>query len=340
MKISTSAANRAQIVSFTGDPRQIIAGQSATLTWRTLNADVVNISGIGNVAASSSMSVSPTTTTTYTLTARNSVNQDTQSVTIVVASSPAQVLVFGCTATPASISAGQSSTLAWTSMNANNVVITPGVGAVDKTGTVQVKPSQTTTYTVTARAGSSMSSCNVTVTVAATPVIASFTAAPATITAGQSSTLTWSVQNADSVSISSIGTVLASGTKSVSPTVTTTYTLTATNKAGSTTRTATVTVSGGTTGPTIVFATGDIIYTTSRDVQLDASGSFSPSGNNPLSFYWTVRGDDRAVDYQRTSSTPHVYLRQDPGNYIFDLTVTDSKGNSSTKTLTVRLIGL
>jgi hypothetical protein len=87
----------------------------------------------------------------------------------------------------------------------------------------------------------------------------------------------------------------------------------------------------------IVFPS-DIIYTTVRDLHLDASGSFSPSGNNPLQFYWTVR-NDKAVIYQRTSSTPAVYLPVSAGNYIFDLTVTDSKGNSTTKTLTVRLIG-
>jgi len=173
---------------------------------------------------------------------------------------------------------------------------------------------------------------------AAVPVVASFTATPTSIDAGQSSTLQWSVTNADSVSITSLGTVSNSGTRSVSPTTTTTYTLTATNAAGSVTRTATVEVRGG-TGPTIVFPS-DFIYTTSRDLRLDASGSFSSAGNNPLSFYWTVRGTDRAVIYQRTSATPNVFLRLAPGNYIFDLTVTDSKGNSSTKTLTVRLIGI
>jgi len=179
--------------------------------------------------------------------------------------------------------------------------------------------------------------CNIVVTVGpALPVIASFTATPASISAGQSSTLQWSVTNADSVSISSIGTVAASGSRSVTPAATTVYTLTATNASGSATRTATVTVTGS-TGPTIVFPS-DILYTTVRDVKLDASGSFSPTGNNPLSFYWTVRGTDRAVIYGPTSATPSVYLRQAAGNYIFDVTATDSKGNSTTKTLTVRLI--
>ena len=76
-------------------------------------------------------------------------------------------------------------------------------------------------------------------------MIASFTATPASINAGQSSTLQWSVQNADYGEHQLlIGTVPASGTRSVSPTATTVYTLTATNTAGSTTRTATVTVGG------------------------------------------------------------------------------------------------
>ena len=339
VKISTAAANRAQIVSFTAAPNQIMVGQPSTLTWKTLNADTVNIVGLGNQPASGSITVSPRQTTTYILTARNSVNEDTLSVTVVVLTTPNQVQLTGCTATPSSITAGQSSTLSWTSVNADNVVITPGIGAVNKTGTVSVKPAQTTTYTVRALGAGGNATCNITVTVnAGVPVIASFTATPASITAGQSSALQWSVTNATSVSISSLGTVSASGTQNVSPTATTVYTLTATNATGSVTRTATVTVAGATGGPTIVFPS-DFIYTTVRDVKLDASGSFSPAGNNPLTFYWTVRGD-KATIANRTSSTPSVFLNGNAGNFIFDVTVTDSKGNSSTKTLTVRLIGL
>ncbi|HSP68027.1 MAG TPA: OmpA family protein [Bryobacteraceae bacterium] len=339
VRISTRAADRAQILFFLADPKQIIAGQRVTLSWRTLNADSVNISGIGNVATSGTLSVSPTATTTYVLTARNSVNQETSSVAVSVIGLPTEVFVFGCTATPATIRPGQSSILAWSTLNADSVSIQPGIGPVDKTGTRSVTPAATTTYTVTATGGGRTSMCSITVTVsAAVPVIASFTATPATIDAGQSSTLQWSVTNADTVNITSLGTVAASGSRSVSPAATTSYILTATNSAGSVTRTATVEVRAG-TGPVIVFPS-DFIYTTSRDLQLDASGSFSPAGNTPLKFYWTSRGVDRAVIYERTSPTPHVFLRLAPGNYTFDVTATDSKGNSSTKTLTVRLIGI
>lgn len=70
-----------------------------------------------------------------------------------------------------------------------------------------------------------------------------FSATPASILPGQSSTLTWSVQNSTSVSISpTVGNVAASGSTSVSPTATTTYTLTASGPGGTITATATVQV--------------------------------------------------------------------------------------------------
>ena len=75
------------------------------------------------------------------------------------------------------------------------------------------------------------------------PTISSFSASPSTIEKGQSSTLSWSITNADTASIDQgIGSIAASATLSVSPTSTTTYTLTAGNKDGDTTSTVTVTV--------------------------------------------------------------------------------------------------
>ena len=71
-----------------------------------------------------------------------------------------------------------------------------------------------------------------------------FIANPTTIDAGQASTLSWSVLNADTVTITpNIGNVNPSnGTVSVNPTATTTYTLTARNANGSDTSTASVVV--------------------------------------------------------------------------------------------------
>ncbi len=72
----------------------------------------------------------------------------------------------------------------------------------------------------------------------------SFTATPATILSGTSSTLAWTTSNAiTSVSIDNgVGVVAEDGSVSVSPTVTTTYTITATGPGGVDTSTVTVTV--------------------------------------------------------------------------------------------------
>ena len=74
-------------------------------------------------------------------------------------------------------------------------------------------------------------------------------AAPATIAAGQSSTLTWSSTDADGVTIDNIGTVAPSGSRSMSPAQTTNYTIKATGHGGTATATVTVTVTPQTPPP-------------------------------------------------------------------------------------------
>ena len=76
------------------------------------------------------------------------------------------------------------------------------------------------------------------------PTINSFVASPSSVTQGDSSTLSWQVSGADSVSINQgIGSVAAIGNRSVSPSQTTTYVLTAQNEAGSVNRQVSVAVS-------------------------------------------------------------------------------------------------
>lgn len=78
------------------------------------------------------------------------------------------------------------------------------------------------------------------------PIIESFSADPNSISSGESSTLSWQVSDATSVSIDQgIGTVALSGSTSVSPTATTTYTLTAANTSGSVNAATTLTVDEG-----------------------------------------------------------------------------------------------
>jgi hypothetical protein len=80
---------------------------------------------------------------------------------------------------------------------------------------------------------------------ASVPTISSFTASPASISPfdGASATLSWSVASATSLSISGLGAVIGNSIQ-VSPSQTTTYTLTAGNAQGSVTAQTTVTVAG------------------------------------------------------------------------------------------------
>jgi hypothetical protein len=71
-------------------------------------------------------------------------------------------------ASPASSQAGQPVTLTWSSTNATSVTLEPAIGVVVAQGSTIVKPSQSTTYTVTAigPGGSAHASAQVTITAA------------------------------------------------------------------------------------------------------------------------------------------------------------------------------
>jgi hypothetical protein len=422
--VTTASGNKLQIQFFIANPPTIQAGQSSTLSWSVTNSTSVTLNGV-SVQAVGSSSVAPTATTTYTLTATNAGTNTTVTATQTVVVNGSNTKVVYCYASPSNIVSGESSTLSYQTTNATSVAITPGIGSVALSGSQVVTPTTSTTYTVTATgANGTTDSCSasVQVTTGQVPQIIRFSAIPATITAGGSSTLLWSVQNATTVSINNgVGTsVSLGGSQPVSPTTTTTYTLTATNAAGSVTSQATVTVNpavtitsftaspnpspspgtavnlscvaanatsltmnglsysgssatatvapqattaytciasgssgqtvqqsltvtvngtstgtgGGTTPPTIVIKGGNTINTNFRFITLDASGSFSPQGNNPLQFVW-VSLNDKAFITNANSATPSVTLGLTSGVYLFQLTVIDSKGNQATAIVTV-----
>lgn len=236
---------RVQIIRFQASPHNIRPGQTSNIDWEVANAESVTIEGIGAVDANNgTRAVTPTRTTTYRLTARNRTSEATATTTVVVEEAP-PASFLSCTASPTNITAGESSTITYSTQNADSVTISGGIGTVASAGQRVVTPTETTTYTLTATNARGPVTCQVTVTVmprGEMPRIVNFAANPTTIFRGDQSTLSWNVEGADTVSISSIGAVQASGSQGVSPTATTTYTLTATNRFGSQTATATVTV--------------------------------------------------------------------------------------------------
>lgn len=153
-------------------------------------------------------------------------------------------------AAPATIGAGQLSTITWSTANATSITITPSVLREDQTtlplsGSATVSPTATTTYaaTVTGSGGTVMGSVQVVVT----PMQVNFSANPSTVMPGQSATLSWSTQDVQKLVIDNgvgdVSSQLPNGTVTVMPSASTTYTATATGPAGTVTQTAAVSVS-------------------------------------------------------------------------------------------------
>ncbi len=148
-------------------------------------------------------------------------------------------------ANPSTIQSGQSSTLSWNSQNATSCS-SSWSGNNSTSGSQTVSPTGTTTYNITCTNSTGQSanaSATVNVTQVQNPTV-NLTANPSTIQSGQSSTLTWTSTNASSCIPSwRFWGSATSGSDIVSPTSTTTYSVSCSGiNGGSAYATATVNV--------------------------------------------------------------------------------------------------
>ena len=217
-------------------------GDPMTFEWTQILGPAVALSGRNTSRAT--FTAAEATNYAFRLTVRDDHGGQGIDRTQVSTLGPDRVKINRFTVTPTRIRAGETATLAWEIVNADEAEITPGLGRVDRqNGTSTVAPEQTTTYRLTARNRNGEVNESVTVVVERPePRILQFQATPVTITAGQVSQLGWETENADTVTITGIGNVSRSGSNTVSPTATTTYTLTARNRFGEVSRTTTVQV--------------------------------------------------------------------------------------------------
>ena len=93
------------------------------------------------------------------------------------APAPAAEPTVTLNASPSSINPGQSATLSWSSTNATDLDIEPGVGKVSPQGSTPVNPAESTTYTITATGAGGTATASARVDVSA-PAAAAQPSAP------------------------------------------------------------------------------------------------------------------------------------------------------------------
>jgi hypothetical protein len=148
-------------VTISASPASIEAGGSSTLTWTSTNATSASIdNGVGTVPVNGSIGVSPTATTTYIITVTGAGGTATASTKVTILK-PKPTVAF--TAAPDLLPPGGSSTLTWTTTDADTVTIDNGVGSVNLNGSQTVSPTVETIYTLTAVGTGGTTTASVTV---------------------------------------------------------------------------------------------------------------------------------------------------------------------------------
>jgi len=230
----TVGASKPAIIRFSASPSHINQGQTSLLSWTTTGASTVSINnGVGTVPVNGSQSVSPATTTTYTLTATSSdgVTAVSAAVTVTVGGG-AVPTILSFTASPTVISTGGQVSLCWNVSNATTITIQPQPGTVSGAANcATVTVSATTTFVLTATNAVGPNQAVVTVSVGAVQIL-TFSANPAFSPAsGAPVVLSWTTQNATSVTVTGTGvpagTQQVNGSVTVNPTTNSDYTLTA-----------------------------------------------------------------------------------------------------------------
>ena len=144
-------------------------------------------------------------------------------------------------AEPATTSAGEQVHITWSSFGATSATLDGASVPISGVKSFPVASSRTFKLTVKGSGGKQFS-CETNVNVVMAKPSCFISAWPQTITQGQNATVSWGSSYATSLFIFGLGQVAPSGTRTVHPTMTTTYTLSAQGAGGRCTESARVTV--------------------------------------------------------------------------------------------------
>lgn len=235
-------------VNLVANPSSITLGQSAALNWSSTNTTSCSLSQFGNVSLGGTRTVFPTQTTTYIITCVGTNGQsvnDSATVTVTSVVQPSGVLTLSPQHCTIAQSQSTCTVLAnWNTQNATNpTLVDRNTGSTLSTlangsKTVWVTFPQTIfdlknngtnldtdTATASCASGTTWNGAICAQNAQNQPSV-NLTAYPASITLGQSSTLSWTSTYTNSCSASWTGSVATSGSQSVSPTATSYYTIT------------------------------------------------------------------------------------------------------------------
>ena len=224
--------------------------------------------------------------------------QDSEMV-LTLTSISARPTISSFSANPPAIAGGASTTLSWDVSAFTQLSIDPEIGDVsgvtsNGTGSKEISPAATTTYTLTLDNNGVTASDSLTVVVDEAPIVNSFTASPEIISPGDSSTLVWDVSGAEIISIDAgIGDVTNQSETGVKPEETTSYRLTASNVNGSSSADVTVIVDA---------LRASVVLSFDASAPTQANGAFADViGGN--SFDLKLANLDVAVSSLRTTLT-------------------------------------
>jgi fibro-slime domain-containing protein len=153
-------------VSLSANPNTITQGATSTLTWSSTNATQCSAIWTTSTSTSGSLVVNPSSTTTYTIDCfgNNATTTATTTVTVNPLPPTPPTPTVALTASPSTITVGNSSTLTWSSTNATQCSAI-WTTSTSTSGSLVVNPSSTTTYTIDCFGNNATTTATTTITV-------------------------------------------------------------------------------------------------------------------------------------------------------------------------------
>lgn len=333
------------VVTITASSNYISQGQSVVLNWNSQNATscYASMSWWGTKSISGSETVSPVNVganaNMYRITCSNS--QGSQTATAYVTVNQVQDLSVSLYANPTNVNLGNPVTLTWNSTNANSCFATNGWSGIKAmSGNEVVYPYTTTTYTITCTNTSGQQrteSVAVSVNQQQQNPTVSLNANSTQLYQGASSVLVWNSNNTNSCYGTGAwsGQKSASGSQTVTPYQTSTYTIVCTGISGLQAQTSvTVSVIPSVTPPPSTSSLIAACVPDSSVVRVGQRVEFFAGvsgGRSPYHYGWSGAASGSGVDSISASYTT-------TGTKIAYLQVSDAEGRSANANCSVSVL--